>query len=208
MREMHFENIQNRYTGKEYEFDLLGKLDTQNPNYQKELARLQTLAVEHGYHPRQKNSLPFREAVALTKKFQPGDPTNPDKEFAKELRLALAEKLGLESDKQLDSLKFFISAGGPLDAHGVDGFVTLAVPVKNGGEREFMVSFDVTRNPDKEEAQKAADLLIGGDIPDTSDSDFKEDEYLDIIGGYAEKISILLAEKMRQQNVEFGGAEH
>ena len=45
--------------------------------------------------------------MALSKKFQPSDPTNPVREFAKELRLALADKLGLESDEQLDKLKIF-----------------------------------------------------------------------------------------------------
>jgi len=191
-----FENFdRNCYTGKEYEYDLLGKLDTDNPAFQSELKKLQSAAVNRGYHPRQADSLPYREAVALSKKFQPGDPTNPVRAFAKELRLALAEKLGLESDEQMDKLKIFTTLGGPLDAHGVDGFISYACPADNGGEREVTVSFDVTRNPIKDEAPKAADLLIGGDIPDPSDENYKEDEYLGVIEGYAGKMARIIQEK-------------
>lgn len=194
-----FENFDRTpYFGKEYEFDLLGKLDTANPLFQTELKKLQEAAINRGYHPKQADSLPFREAVSLSKKFQPGDPTNPVRVFAKELRLALADKLGLESDAQLDKLKIFTTLGGPLDAHGIDGFVSFLCPADNGGEKEVMVSFDVTRNPEKDEAPKAADLLIGGDIPDPSDDNYKEDEYLDVIEGYAGKMAQIIQEKRQE----------
>lgn len=196
-----FENFgQNRYFGKEYEFDLLGKIDTENPLFQAELEKLQKAAISRGYHPKQADSLPFREAVELSKKFQPADPTNPQKDFAREMRLALAEKLGLESDQDMDRLKFYTSVGGPLDAHGIDGFISFVCPMGENREREVMVSFDITKNPDKEEAIKAADLLIGGDIPDTSDEDYKEGEYLKVIDGYARQISQIIQEKTQQQS--------
>jgi len=209
MHAPRFENFdQNRYSGKEYEFDLLGKLDTENPAFRAELKKLQEAAVNRGYHPKQADSLPFREAVALSKKFQPSDPTNPVREFAKELRLALADKLGLESDEQLDKLKIFTTLGGPLDAHGVDGFVSFICAVGNGGEREFLVSFDVTKNPNKDEAPKAAELLIGGDIPDPGDENYKEEEYLKIIDGYAGKMSEILQGKMQQGQMGSGETLH
>lgn len=200
MRGFGFEKFnRENYTGKEYECDLLGTIDTADPAFQAELKKMQEAAIRRGYRPGRPDSLPLKEAVALSKEFQPGDPTNPDKAFAKELRLALAEKLGLESDEQLDKLKIFTSLRGPLDAHGIDGFITFLCPAGESGEEEIMVSFDVTKNPDKDEPIKAADMLIGGDIPDPSDEGYKEKDYLEIISKYAEEAAEVIQEKLRRQ---------
>ncbi|HRY52648.1 MAG TPA: hypothetical protein P5089_02220 [Candidatus Portnoybacteria bacterium] len=208
MKEGNFEKlVENRYFGPEYEFDLLGEIKTEDSAYKKELAMLQEKAKARGYQPKQANSLPFREAVELTKKFQPGDPTNPQKDFAREMRLALAERLGLESDAEMNRLKFYTSVGGPLDAHGIDGFFVFSYVDKEGRTKECAVSFDVTKNPNKDEAAKA-DLLIGGDVPDPSDADFSEDEYLKKIEEYAKRGSAIFQEKMQRGETGLGGYLH
>lgn len=199
MNGSRFENFDQNYTGKEYEYDLLGTLDTESPLFQAELKKLQEAAISRGFHPRQADSLPYKAAVELTKKFQPSDPTNPQKAFAKELRLALADKLGLESDEQLDKLKIFTSLRGPLDAHGIDGFISFLCPAGKDGEQEVMVSFDVTKNPNKDEVRKAADMLIGGDIPDPSDEGYKEKDYLEIIDRYAGEMAEIIQQKRQQR---------
>jgi hypothetical protein len=208
MREAKFENSMDaRYLGPEYEFDLIGEIKTDDPAYQAELLKLQLEAKARGYNPRQTNSLPFREAIELTKKFQPSDPTNPQKDFAREMRLSLAEKLNLESDEDMNRLKFFTSVGGPLDAHGIDGFFVFSYTDKDGRTKECAVSFDVTRNPKKDEATKA-DFLIGGDIPDPSDDGFNEKDYLEKIDDYAEKSAMIFQEKMKSGIAGFDSAFH
>jgi hypothetical protein len=207
-KEAKFENlIENRYLGPEYEFDLVGSIKTDDPAYRQELAAFQEKVKARGYQPKQANSLPFREAVEITKKFQPGDPTNPQKDFAREIRLALAERLGLETDEDMNRLKFYTSVGGPLDRHGIDGFFTFSYVDEEGHQKECGVSFDVTRNPNKDEAPKA-DFLIGGDVPDPSDKDFKEDEYLKKIDEYAEKGSSIFQVKMRRGETGLGSSLH
>jgi len=208
MKEGKFENsMNNRYLGPEYEFDLADEIKKDDPAYQKELTMSQEKAKARGYQPKQANSLPFREAVEITKKFQPGDPTNPKKDFAREIRLALAEKLGLESDEEMNRLKFYTSVGGPLDLHGIDGFFTFSYVDKEGRQKECGVSFDITRNPNKDEAVKA-DFLIGGDIPDPSDDGFKEADYLKKIDEYAEKSSSIFQEKISRGETGLGSSFH
>lgn len=208
MKGFHFENLmENRYLGPEYERDLIGAMKTDDPDYRRELTGLQRIASARGYRPRQGNSLPFREAAEITKKFQPEDMTNPQKDFARELRLALAEKLELEKDEDMNRLGFYTAVGGPLDAHGIDGFFVLHYADKEGRLKECVTSFDVTRNPNKDEAAKA-DLLIGGDIADPSDADFKEEEYLAKISEYADKIAEIFKGKMSRGEAGFTRALH
>lgn len=208
MKEGRFDNLMDtRYLGPEYEFDLADGIKKDDPVYQKELAMSQEKVKARGYQPKQANSLPFREAVEITKKFQPGDPTNPKKDFAREIRLALAERLGLESDEDMNRLKFYTSVGGPLDLHGIDGFFTFSYVDGEGHQKECGVSFDITRNPNKDEAMKA-DFLIGGDIPDPSDDDFKEEDYLKKIDEYAEKGSSIFQDKMRRGETGLGSSLH
>lgn len=208
MKEFSFEKVNaNRYFGKEYEFDLVGGVDRENPSYQADLKAKQSAAVARGYRPRQADSLPFREALELSKKFQPGDPTNPRKAFAKTLRLALAEKLGVKPDEQ-KNIKIFTSIGGPLDAHGIDGFISYVCPIKDGQEKEFMVSFDITKNPDKDAQMMKADLLIGGDIPDSSDEGYNEEKYSGVINNYAAEMAGILQNKIKDHQERYGGIYH
>lgn len=208
MKEMNFsKSIENRYSGREYEFDLLDEIKTEDPAYQKELAAFQKKVKAWGYQPQQANSLPFREALELTKKFQPGDPTNPRKDFAREMRLALAEKLGLESDEQMNRLKYFTAVRGPLDAHGIDGFFVFSYTDNEGRIKECAFSLDATKNPSKDEPPKA-DVLIGGDVPDPSDDNFNEDEYLKKIDEYAAQGLAVFQEKMQRGETGLSAGYH
>lgn len=207
MRELRLEQLSdNCYTGPEYEGDLLSRMPISNPSYRKELLALQEKVMGQGYRPKRENSLPFREAVEITKRFQPGDPTNPEQDFAREMRLALAEKLGLDSDEQMDQLKFFTSVRGPLDLHGIDAFFTFSYLDNEGRTKECMVSLDVTRNPKKDDSR--ADVLIAGDVPDPSDAGFNEKEYLAIIEKYAAQCAGIIKEKINQGGAGFSQFLH
>ncbi len=188
---MRFETIKNSYTGREYESDLAGEINRQHPDYEKGLKQAQWAAMKTGWRPTCPDALPFREAVEFSKKFQSGDPTNPKQDFARELRLALAEKLGLEEETAMERLKFFTAVGGPLDLHHVDFFFSWQ---PQPDSPECLVTFDITKNPNKEEAIGKTDILIGNDIADTSDEGFNEQEYLKVIGIYAQ----LAAEALRR----------
>ena len=98
-----------------------------------------------------KGYLPYRKALEFAKRFQPldpethkpQDPTDPWKAFPKELRLAIAEKLGLEDEKDMDRLHYYTTVGSPLDVfHGVDCVIELEGRTPKEGNRD--VTFDVT----------------------------------------------------------------
>ncbi len=192
---MKFEWPQKFYSGKEYEYDLVGRINTKAPKYFEELTRLQKEAQIRGYQLRQENSLPFKKSVEFVKKFQPEDPTNPKSDFARELRLAFAEKLNLEKEEEIECLNIYTCVDSPLDAHGIDFFISYQAD--HGREKEFIVTFDITKNP-KKDVSENADLLIG-DLPDPNDSDFNEEEYLHLIDGYAEKGTAVLKSKMQEK---------
>jgi len=193
----NFEKI-DPYRGREFEYDLVGKMNIEDPTFPLELNKLQEKVKKRGYQIKQKNSLPFKEAVEISKKFQTWDPQSPNKEFARELRLALAERLGLETNEQLENLKIYSAVGGPLDSHGIDCFIAFNSP----GGKEYIVTYDVTKNPDKE-IPKGADLLIEGEIPDPSDKDYSEKKFLETIDNYAAQSAIVLKQKMEKQQQEF-----
>jgi len=187
------------YTGPEYEFDLVNQVNAGHPNCQKTLKAEQEKAIINhpGWQPRQLNSLPFREAVEFTKKFQPFDPANPTSDFAREFRLAMAENLGLEEDSDLEKLKLFTAVQSPLDAHHIDFFVTYA-PKQS---EEYFIGLDITKQPKKDEPLKGADMLIGGDIPDPSDDNFSEENYLKIINDYARQAVGILKDKVARGTI-------
>lgn len=196
---MRFETAKNLYTGREYERDLAGEINRQHPDYEKELKQTQWATMKTGWRPTCPEALPFKEAAEFTEKFQSGDPTNPRQDFARELRLALAEKLGLEEETETDKLKFFTAIGGPLDMHHVDFFFSWQ-PETNGPKHR--ATFDITKNPDKEETLGKTDILIGGDIPDPSDDNFNEKEYLKTIDFYAQLAAETLKRRLNQEQLK------
>lgn len=179
-----------------YEHNLVGGVDVEQLSYEEEIKKLQEKAKQSGWKISGERYLPFSYAIELAKRFQNGnDPINPQKDFAREFRLAMAEKLGLIEEEELNRLKFFTCAGGkksPADFfHGLDFFVSLTD--KQG--KEVIVTGDVTK--DVQKSQKA-DLLVGGDIPDPGQENFNEKEYLELVERYAQEAVTILERKMKE----------
>lgn len=114
MREAkRYENFIGGAEGTEFEWDIFGAVDTKNPEYQKELKKV---VKPNGF-------VFFRDALKLVKKFQPGDPRNPERAFARDLRIEIIDQLGLTEEKDMDRIKFYTAIGTPLDKwHSIDGF--------------------------------------------------------------------------------------
>lgn len=137
------------YTGRLHEQDFIGGVDIQNPAY---IAALRASAKPDGY-------IPFRAALMLAKQFQPLDPTNPQKEFSRELRLEVIDQLKLDPDAY-DRVRCYTAVGTPLDVlHGVDGFIEVMDP---DGRTLRRVTFDLSL---RDKGGQKADLLVR-DLPD------------------------------------------
>lgn len=168
-----------RYSGTEFEYDLFGQADVRNPEYQKALKAA-------GADPRT-GYLPFGKAVELAQKFQPGDPTNPKKDYLRELLFAVQEKLDIDPDDEPDSVRAYTAVGTPLDKfHGVDAFIS-----KKGERKDILVTLDATLRPEKINEGWKADLMVG-DLPSAEED---EDAYLQAIDDMAEKIAAKIREK-------------
>jgi hypothetical protein len=145
-------------SGKLSEIDSLGtfkQTDEYRRAFQKE-------ASESGY-------VPFEAAMKLIRDHEGEfDPTNPDKPFANELRIAIAEELGLEGD-DMDRIQFHTAVGTPLDHfHGIDAWVEF-VPGRGGART---VTLDYTDDPGKIEHK--ADIIVH----DVSDPSKDEDAFM------------------------------
>jgi hypothetical protein len=115
-------------------------------------------ADERGY-------ITHARSMELIRQFSMEDPTNPAKPFAKELRLAVIDELGLEEDADLDRIRYYSAVGTALDHfHGVDAWMEF-VP-EHG--RPAVVTMDATMNPDK--LAHKADIIIQS-FPDPSEDE-------------------------------------
>lgn len=167
-----------RYTGGELEMDLFDRVNVRDAKF---LEALRDAGAD------QKGYLPYRKAMDVTKRFQPGDPANPKKDYFRELRIAVQEKLGVDVDKEPESVRAYTAVGTPLDKyHGVDAFMTFT---EDG--REYTVTMDATLRKDKLDDGYKADVMVT-DVPSPEDD---EDAYLEAIDAIAEKI----AERFRDQ---------
>jgi len=161
------------YRGRELELDLFDRVNTADPRYKAELARV-IKDRESGY-------VEWPKAIELAKKFQPAPPENPKRDFFRELLIGVQEKLGVDIAKQPDSVRGYTAVGTPLDRfHGVDAFVTYADRGK-----EYLVTLDATLRPEKIIEGHKADLMIT-DLPTPEDD---EDGYLEAIDAYAGRIA-------------------
>jgi hypothetical protein len=174
-----------RYSGTEFEFDLFGQVDTRDPKYRAELAKV---ANETGY-------VRYKEAVDLAKKHQPWDPTNPSKDFFRELLIAVQEKLEIDMDDPKDAVRAYTAVGTPLDKyHGVDAF--LAHRARDGAE--ILVTLDATLRPEKQQEGWKADIVVGA-IPDVDED---EDAYLEAIEVIAGRIADNFRDRERPMAAE------
>lgn len=177
------------YSGRLSESDMFGDFQTTPEG----VKAFKVVAGERGYIAR-------GQAIELIRKHTKEDPTNPTKPFANEIRLAVAEELGLEDDEDLDRLRFYSAVGTPLDVfHGVDGWIEFHM--EGGASR--IVTMDVTLDPGKTEHK--ADVIVHA-VPDPSENEkqFMELVYEEYAPQIADKlrssVEAMMRRRERQQN--------
>lgn len=167
------------YTGKMFEEDFVGSIP-KGADYRSALLKLQEKSKKNGY-------VGFNDSVDLVKKFQPWDPTNPGKDFARDLRIEVIDRLNLAKEEDMEKVRFYTAVGSPLDVfHGVDAFLEYA---DKEGEIH-RVTFDLSLDSEKEERRKA-DLVV----KELSDPQTETEKYLEEVAQIAEKAAALIAEK-------------
>lgn len=140
------------------------------------------------------NYVSYKDALALIKRNYTLDPHHPTKPFATDLRVAVADGLGLSTNDELNRLKFYSSVNTVFDLlHGVDGFLIYEHPEKG----EIVVTLDVTKNPNKLRAK--ADLLIANPIVDPEED---EKRYLTAIEMHAQEVVKKIQEKLATQKLD------
>lgn len=168
------------YTGKIFEEDFVGSIK-KSPDYQKALFELKEKTKKGDY-------VGYNDALELAKKFQPWDPANPNKNFARDLRIEIIDQLGLEREEDMDRVKFYTSVGSPLDVfHGIDAF--LEYTDKEG--KTHRVTFDLSMNPAKEEYK--ADLIV----KELADPEHESEKYLEEIKETAKNAASLLPKEKK-----------
>jgi len=165
-------------TGSLFEEEAVGKVDTKNPEYQQALKKAQEEEAKEGV---KSGYIRFRKALELARKFQPADPTNPNKYFSRDLRIALQDLLSLKTEEEMDRVKFYTAAGTPLDTfHGVDAFLEY----EDERKQTHRATFDFTANPHKQ-VYKSDIMVLKNELPDP---DLESQKYLEKIEGYAKEV--------------------
>ncbi|MDP3244657.1 MAG: hypothetical protein Q8M83_03290 [bacterium] len=163
-----------RYTGTEHEIDLL---DTMRVNDQKFKNKFIELGgdAKTGY-------LSYNKALRLVRECQPGDPTDPKKDFSRDLRVAIIDDLKIEPGQE-NAVKIYTALRSPLDKfHGVDAVVEI-----EEGKKIRRATLDVSLNTKKGEGYKA-DVVALGEIPDPTEGGQAEELYLKRVEEIAEEI--------------------
>lgn len=188
-------------SGRRFELDMFGSVKIDDERFKQKLGELlapetrqcveaallgNQVPVDNLRAARSQIRAKKSELMELTKRFQRGrtpsepyDSTNPPKDFYRELRLAVMEKIGL-TEKESDALRAFTATQTPLDLIGIDAFVTL-----RKGSREFFVTLDATLNPEKEKSWSGADVVF----KEPPDVDEDEDAYLAFIDDVADDVA-------------------
>lgn len=172
-------------TGREAEEGFLGKVDSANKKYRFFLLRrgipeglIQNIS-EHALP-----NISFSDALEMAKAAQPWkDPTNPEKDFLRELRIEVADALGIGQDeKALDRLCVYTAVGSPLDIlHKIDFFIEYEQ--KDG--RILLVKCDLTEDPARKKNMGDILMIDANAIGDPAND---EKRYLDAIRGLAQNI--------------------
>ena len=183
-------------TGNLFERQVIGEVDTNSYEYRKELLKLQEEAAEKGATNRH---IPYEKAIELAKKFQPFDPTHPNKPFARDIRISLldlmiSKKLITENEEDQDRIKFYTAVKTPLDTfHSVDAFIEF----KDSNEKKYLITFDLTLNPKKESGK--SDVIVS-ELPDPNLEEEKI-KYLATIEKYAQKaLGVIEMKKSNEEN--------
>ncbi|MDO8442860.1 MAG: hypothetical protein Q7S81_01175 [bacterium] len=181
-------------TGNLFEWQFIGEVDINSREYQKELHKLQEEAAQKGAS---NGHIPYEEAMELARKFQPFDPTHPNKPFARDVRISLLDlminkKLITDSEEDQDCIKFYTAVKTPLDTfHSVDAFIEF----KDLKGKKYLTTFDLTLNPRKKEHR--SDIIVTK-LPDPN---LDEDKlrYLATIEDYAQKALGVLEMRMAHE---------
>ncbi len=164
------------YRGVELERDVFGTFE-QSPEFTEAFKKI---ATDTGYTH-------YEQAMALIRDHYPGDPENPEKEFANDLRLEIMDLLSSTAS----DVQFYTAVGTALDHfHGIDAWIEIRNPQKKGAE---IITLDVTLNKDKQETGHKADLIIP-EIPSPS-----SDQYLDTVAKIAKQVLEKLEERQVKQ---------
>lgn len=173
-------------TGREAEEGFLGKVDSVNKKYRFFLLRR---GIPEGLLKNiSEHTLPrisFSDALEMAKIGQPWkDPANPEKDFLRELRIEVADALGIGQDeKALERLCIYTAVGSPLDIlHKIDFFVEY----KQKDGHILRVKCDLTENPARK--KNMGDILVV-DANAIGDPANDEKRYLDAIQGLAQNIA-------------------
>lgn len=178
MEKRRFESSRGEQTGDLFEWQYIGQIKTDDPAYQAALEKIKKEEVAGGMNP---GYIRFKKALDLAKKFQPFDPSNPDKPFARDIRVALQDLLNLKTEEEMDRVKFYTAAGSPLDKlHSVDAFIEYSDEKGNVSR----ATFDLTTNPNKR-GYKTDIVIQAEELPDPN---LNEKEYLEAIDGFAKRI--------------------
>ena len=169
--------------GRDFERNLFSDVRVDDPQYQE---RLIQLVRKYG-----ERRIPFNELAELIENFQADDPINPSKEFSRDLRLEVAEKLGYEGE-DIDRVKIFGALKTPLDIQGADGFISIQIL----GKKIKRVTLDGTLNQEKLSSGGRADVVFGGeDLPAPVDP-----KYLKAVDDIANQVIIKLNLRDKKQN--------
>lgn len=200
-------------SGRRFELDMFGSVKIEDERFKQKLGELlapeirrcveaallgNQVPIESLRAARSQIKAKKSELMELTKRFQRGrtssepyDPANPPKDFYRELRLAVMDKVGL-AEKESDALRAYTATQTPLDLIGIDAFVTL-----RKGSREFFVTLDATLNPEKEKSWSGADVVF----KEPPDVDEDEDAYLAFIDDVADEVAARFQELEQRRAV-------
>lgn len=189
-------------TGREAEEGFLGSVDNANTKYRAALLRrgipeglLQNMSGRPLPH------ISFRDALEIAKIGQPWkDPANPEKDFLRELRIEIADRLGIGADKEaLDRLRVYTAVGSPLDLlHGVDAFFEFD---KKNGTR-LWVFLDITNAPAHKQEKLGVMIVDANAIGDPAEN---EREYQKSIEALAAEIAMKFRTAEARELKIYGG---
>jgi len=184
------EDFLDRQVGEKNEEKLFGAVDTSDPRY---------ILAEKEYRrdSNDKREPPFidhEKSMRLVKEFQKEKAFNPPTQFLKELRIEVADRLGLDTAEEMERLGIFTAIGRPrktsLDFyHGVDAFITYKKP----GLPEICVTLDASWSEEKNVSEIKADIYVNGhDIPEPGDNE----KFLAAVEKFANEIAKLINKRI------------
>ena len=180
--------------GREFEDLMVGRVDINNPQHRKEWLILRDKCANKG---KTNNYVGFDDGVELAKKFQPYDPTNPNKPFARDIRIELMDilqKNGLItfSDEDQDRIKFYTLVDTGVDKmSGIDSILEF----KSLSGKIYPVNFDLTINPYK--VSKDADVIVHTMAYPKNDQESSKEYIAQIKNIYGPKVFEFISMKMK-----------